>query len=454
MFACQPWPGDIVIPAIDQIERGTEGLDIFGVEFVELVDEFEDLAELWRQCGGFGVADFEPGEHRQFANFCDREGRHRWGPQRLAAALGAAFLATTAAFLATLAPLDLTFSVLNSKGFVLTVLRTTPVRMHWVQTRMVLLAPEGSVQWTRWRLGTNWRRVMPVILVPTPPKYFALPRVSIRLPVWTDLPQTSQCRAIFLISKQKHERMYVEPKEPKSISLPGFVATAKRPIERRQRTDFSPMTLLFFSFRRSEPDRASSCPRRGPDGIFGLLSKIRFAKAGFAKALRGAVVGRRPNRGRFALTALVTGLVVTGPGCNMLDMRSKSGGNPEMTSSREVEEVFRKLREAQNQNSVLLQVVGDSTPLRVLPLPPENRTVFVSELLEQTGIREKFGTIEATVYRADRKIPGGVPMEVRFNNDGTVQPQYDYHLQPGDRIRVAKAESKFSTFLDRFFPAD
>jgi hypothetical protein len=103
---------------------------------------------------------------------------------------------------------------------------------------------------------------------------------------------------------------------------------------------------------------------------------------------------------------------------------------------------------------VLLQVVGDSTPLRVLPLPPDNRTVFVSELLEQTGIREKFGTIEATVYRADRKIPGGVPMEVRFNNDGTVQPQYDYHLQPGDRIRVAKAESKFSTFLDRFFPAD
>jgi hypothetical protein len=188
--------------------------------------------------------------------------------------------------------------------------------------------------------------------------------------------------------------------------------------------------------------------------MFGPFARTGFAKAGFAKALGGAEVGRRPNRGLFALTVLAIGLVVTGTGCNMLDMRSKAGGNPEMTSAREVEEVFRKLREAQNQNSVLLQVVGDSTPLRVLPLPPDNRTVFVSELLEQTGIREKFGTIEATVYRADRKIPGGVPMEVRFNNDGTVQPQYDYHLQPGDRIRVAKAESKFSTFLDRFFPAD
>lgn len=209
------------------------------------------------------------------------------------------------------------------------------------------------------------------------------------------------------------------------------------------------MTHLSSLFRRSEPDRASFCPGREPAGVFG-----RFARTGLAKALGGAGVGRRPNRGIFALTVLATGLVVTGTGCNMLDMRSKAGGNPEMTSAREVEEVFRKLREAQNQNSVLLQVVGDSTPLRVLPLPPDNRTVFVSELLEQTGIREKFGTIEATVYRADRKIPGGVPMEVRFNNDGTVQPQYDYHLQPGDRIRVAKAESKFSTFLDRFFPAD
>lgn len=364
-----------------------------------------------------------------------------------------------AAFLATLAPFDFTFSVLNSNGFVLTVLRTTPERMHWTQTRMVLLAPEGSVQWTRWRLGTNWRRVIPVIFVPTPPKYFALPRVSIRLPVWTDLPQTSQCRAIFLISKQKHERMYVGPKEPKSISLPGFIATAKRPTERRQRTDFSPMTHLFFSFRRSEADRASFCPGREPAGVFGRFAEGRFAKTRFdkirfAKVMGWPGVGRTPNRSLFTLTALATALVVTGTGCNMLDMRSKSGGNPEMTSSREVEEVFRKLREAQNQNSVLLQVVGDTTPLRVLPLPPDNRTVFVSELLEQTGIREKFGMLEATVYRADRKVPGGVPMEVRFNNDGTVQPQYDYHLQPGDRIRVAKAESKFNTFLDRFFPAD
>ena len=41
------------------------------------------------------------------------------------------------------------------------------------------------------RLGMNRRRVIPVILVPTPPRYFALPRVSTMLPTWGDLPQIS-----------------------------------------------------------------------------------------------------------------------------------------------------------------------------------------------------------------------------------------------------------------------
>jgi hypothetical protein len=40
-------------------------------------------------------------------------------------------------------------------------------------------------------LGINRRRVIPVILVPTPPKYFALPRVSTMLPTWGDLLQIS-----------------------------------------------------------------------------------------------------------------------------------------------------------------------------------------------------------------------------------------------------------------------
>ena len=85
---------------------------------------------------------------------------------------------------------------LTSNGFVLTVFRIAPLRMHWVQTRIVLFVPLGNVTWTFCRLGTNLRRVIPVFFVPTPPRYFALPRVSTRLPIWTDLLQASHCRAM------------------------------------------------------------------------------------------------------------------------------------------------------------------------------------------------------------------------------------------------------------------
>lgn len=42
------------------------------------------------------------------------------------------------------------------------------------------------------RFGVNRRLVIPVILVPTPPRYLALPRVSTWLPTEADFPQTSQ----------------------------------------------------------------------------------------------------------------------------------------------------------------------------------------------------------------------------------------------------------------------
>ncbi len=43
-----------------------------------------------------------------------------------------------------------------------------------------------------WRFGVKRRLVIPVTLVPTPPRYFALPRVSTEFPTDADLPQTSQ----------------------------------------------------------------------------------------------------------------------------------------------------------------------------------------------------------------------------------------------------------------------
>lgn len=70
----------------------------------------------------------------------------------------------------------------SANGLFRTAFRIRPLRMHWVQTRIVRTEPLGRATLIDWRLGMNRRRVMPVILVPTPPKYFALPRVSTMLP--------------------------------------------------------------------------------------------------------------------------------------------------------------------------------------------------------------------------------------------------------------------------------
>src|SRR5947207_14827529 len=62
-------------------------------------------------------------------------------------------------------------------------LRTTPFFRHRVQTRAYRVVPVGVVIFTRCRFGLNSRREIPVTLVPTPPRYLALPRCSIWLPI-------------------------------------------------------------------------------------------------------------------------------------------------------------------------------------------------------------------------------------------------------------------------------
>ena len=81
-------------------------------------------------------------------------------------------------------------------GFCLTSFVTLPLRMHWVQTSLVALAPLGRVTRSRCKFGLNFRRVIPVIFVPTPPRYFCLPRMVTEFPIEAPFPQTSQQRAI------------------------------------------------------------------------------------------------------------------------------------------------------------------------------------------------------------------------------------------------------------------
>ena len=95
----------------------------------------------------------------------------------------------------------------NLNGRFRTAFCTAPLRMHCTHTRAVFVVPLAVVIFTRWRLGLNCRRVMPVILVPTPPRYFALPRNSTELPIWERLPQTSHTRAIGFLSVLQNEAL-------------------------------------------------------------------------------------------------------------------------------------------------------------------------------------------------------------------------------------------------------
>jgi len=140
-------------------------------------------------------------------------------------------------------------------------------------------------------------------------------------------------------------------------------------------------------------------------------------------------------------------------GCSLIGMPVGGSSNQAMISPQDTEEVFRRIREAQTQNAILVQVIGDSNPLRVLPLPPDQRSVFVSDLLKQTGIQEKFGRIRVKVYRAQPGVPAGIPMEVKFNpKTGEVRPDSDYALRAGDRLQVAEDDSVLEGFLDRWLP--
>ena len=66
---------------------------------------------------------------------------------------------------------------------------------NWILTSMFVFV-RPTVTFRRCKFGLNCRRAMPVTLVPTPPKYFALPRVVTRFPMLADLPQTPHARAI------------------------------------------------------------------------------------------------------------------------------------------------------------------------------------------------------------------------------------------------------------------
>lgn len=155
---------------------------------------------------------------------------------------------------------------------------------------------------------------------------------------------------------------------------------------------------------------------------------------------------------RRIIALMVTLALLCTVGCQLLGQ-----ADPSLTAdglqAPQSRELFRQIRQAEANQAVILEVVGDSPPFRVLPLPPEDQSVFVSELLAQTGVQEKLGRIKAVVYRATPEIPAGLPMEVRFYpRGGEIRAECDYALRPGDRLRVAKDDSLASGLFDWILP--
>lgn len=140
---------------------------------------------------------------------------------------------------------------------------------------------------------------------------------------------------------------------------------------------------------------------------------------------------------------------------------SKSAGDNSLEATLPLQgsdsaDAFQQMRQAKSQNSIVLQVDGDSKPVRVLPLPPDGKPVFVSDLLRQTGIQEKMGKMLVTVHRGSPVDFEGAKMDVRFSEDGdSIRPETDYSLQSGDRIRIRKnPKTAFSNLVDQILPSN
>lgn len=165
---------------------------------------------------------------------------------------------------------------------------------------------------------------------------------------------------------------------------------------------------------------------------------------------------RRPGRRRFPrplIPLLFSWVLLVSPGCEVITpgvyrhpnqqapfVPIGQGTSLEAPSAK----IYQKVRQAAAQNSVVLEIAGEEKeePVRVLPLPPAGeRSVFVSDLLVQTGVLAKLGSVDVTLYRSSPNALGAIRMDVKMSAEkDRVRPESDYALRPGDRLRVEKAE--------------
>jgi len=207
--------------------------------------------------------------------------------------------------------------------------------------------------------------------------------------------------------------------------------------------------MIFSRFKLDEPNDVTDC-------LIRMLS-MKFVIAD--NSLLG-IAQVNPYFHRLPISTLwvVAIAIVCCGGCSLLQ---KSGGNKGLDATMALQgsesaDAFQRMRQAKSQNAIVLQVEGDSEPIRVLPLPPDGRPVFVSDLLRQTGVQEKMNRMLVTVHRSSPVDYEGAKMDVRFEEDGdAIRPETDYALQSGDRIRIRKdSRTAFGNMMEQILPAN
>ncbi|WP_164103021.1 hypothetical protein [Candidatus Laterigemmans baculatus] len=157
---------------------------------------------------------------------------------------------------------------------------------------------------------------------------------------------------------------------------------------------------------------------------------------------------------------LVATLAAASGGCTMFSPAgfgsNDESAEPLQLQASQATREFSAIAEAQQKNSIVLQVRGAEPPTRILPLPADGKPVYVSDLLRQSGLSKQFSQMQAVLYRNSPDAIGGVRMGIRFRpGTNVLLPEHDYCLRPGDRLQVAEVESSmFGGIFDDIIPAN
>lgn len=140
------------------------------------------------------------------------------------------------------------------------------------------------------------------------------------------------------------------------------------------------------------------------------------------------------------------------------------GSDAALPSTSFSQEAYQAVCKAKQENAIVLQILENDEPVRVLPLPlasgpPATSAgvgttpsgIFVSSLLTQTGVLQKYGRVQGALYRPSPSSFEGVRMDLIFSEHDKhqIRPESDYALRAGDRLVIRKDDSiKLNSILD------